>query len=104
MKNVNKLVELKAQKTVLMNLVDNLNIQVNELNQKIQLVRAEKWKIEDSAILENPCAYDEILRDYNKLRGQRKATNTTICDIEDMIASIEREMIDVMKNVVNEMK
>ena len=104
MKNANKLNELKAQKNVLVELVDKMYEERKEIYKHIRVFDDEKWEMQQQVILEDPCAYDEIVSACSNLRGQRKIIESTISNIEDMITLIEKEMLQVMKNLVEEMK
>ena len=98
MEKATKLMELKAQKTVLTNMVETLEKEwdlitedIYDLNRQINdYMNSENYDDEKYDLLEK--------RKY-KLRGKRQGLNSAIFEIEEQISNINQAIIDMTRQI-----
>lgn len=111
MENLTKLIELKAQKNILMQLEENIHAQKAEVVEENRKIRDEINDLEIELSIE-PLYEDatkknqlserlrDLIHERNKLRFKRSGINSTLIEIDDLMSKINSEIIATMKKTV----
>ena len=98
MKKATKLMELKAQKIVLTNMIEKLEKEYDVVTEEIYDKRRQTNDLMSIESYDDE-KYELLEKSKYKLRGKRHGLNWAMFEIEEQISTINQEIIDITRQI-----